>query len=243
MDTEQYQEYALIAQTTGDLPLSRYAPHLADMGLVKLSQLDNKSFFMLGVALQAASRKINWWWVDWLVDGERRYGTAFYQLVELLGEQRPKTIMDYINLGSKDFPMGRRIWRVSVTHYREVRSLPAKAQKVLLSLAEEKKWSSSGTLRAEVKKIRKANKITPPDSEISPANPTENQGGAIEIATPTANPEIDPFSKKLEVSGDKTKVTNALAHFLQQLEKLDYAYYDLKVELVKTSDFVIDNQD
>lgn len=243
MDTEQYQEYALIAQKHDDISLSRYAPQLADMGLVKLSELDNKAFFKLGVGLRLASKKMSWWKVDWLIDAERRFGESFYQLVELVEEQSAKTAMDYIKLGSKDFPMGRRIWRVSVTHYREVRSLPAKAQKVLLALAEEKHWSSSGTLRTEVKKIREADKKRASDSENSPANPTENPGGAIEIATPTANPEIDPFSKKLEVSGDKTKVTNALAHFLQQLEKLDYAYYDLKVELVKTSDFVIDNQD
>lgn len=238
MDKQKYESYALIIQK-GAGNIGQFSPYIQDMGLVGVARLNDTDMLRLGLAISIRKRQVGWLWIDWMIAAEKKWGDLFPEVLALYGEYNVKTITDSINLGKYDFPLAKRKWKLSPTHYREVRSLPIEAQELLLSLAEKKGWSSSGTLRTEVWKIR-----NPGMEKKDPASPSDlnaEDEDTPPLATTLAEAFQTPQNVAFETQGDKPRVANQLALFLQRVEKLEYGYYTLQIALVKTHEFVIDN--
>lgn len=240
MDSESYKKYELLVKT-GSASLNQFTPYVSEMGLIGTHALEDKDFLKLGLAIKIAKRRVGWLWIDFLIDGEKRWGENFAQVIQLFGEFSPKTLIDNINLGKRDFPLPQRKYRLSPAHYRETRSLPAVAQATLLKLAEENQWGSSITLRNEVKKIRE-------QMEPMPTSPADSHADEelAEIDTETSlddeNPDNLSVKWGIETGGDKNQIANQLALFLQRFEYADYGFYTLSIEIIKTGNYVLDNQ-
>lgn len=236
MEAESYKALELITKS-GAPVFSPRSPYASAMGLINTHKLNEKEYFRLGMAVRVANLRGAWYWIDWLIGAKKRWGEDFPQVLLLFGEYNPKSVMDSINLGSWDFPIYKRKWNLSPSHYREVRTLPDSAIATLLSLAEQKKWSSSGTLRDEVRKLR--GNINPP-----PPTPTPDDTPDAEDALPaTTLAEAFKTPQKLTFlkQGSKDDIANLLAGAASRFEKVEYGYYELEIKITKVADFVLDN--
>lgn len=244
MNPDEYRALATVASQPGGISLhhEKWQPYLVEMGLVNTGELDDFAFFKLGVAIHLNKRRVHWQWIDWLIAAEKRFGENFYQLVGLFGEYKPKTIQDYLNLGTRDYPLAERRWKLSVAHYREVRSLPPEARNALMTLAQEHGWGSSITLREEVQKLRGFLQNIPPTANEMTEDFEEEGGGVMDVACLDGKRNLDPSATLLDISGDKAKIANALAQVMQQIEYLPYGFYTVHLQIEKTGDMVLDNR-
>ncbi|MFC3998523.1 LmbU family transcriptional regulator [Nocardiopsis sediminis] len=107
----------------------------------------------IGDHLFRISDAMGWWMGDWLVFGERTYGSRYREALA-------KTSLDYKTLRNyawvaRGFPAARRRAELSFAHHAEVVSLPPGEQDFWLDLAGKGHWSRN-ELRRRMRLSRSA---------------------------------------------------------------------------------------
>lgn len=144
----------------GRLQLDRTARATAK-GLTVAPELPFSGWKRLGEQLGLLSNASSWWVGDWLVYGERRYGSGYREAAEIIGLEY-QTLRNYAWVASV-FPLYRRRDKLSFQHHAEVASLPEEQQEHWLRAAEDNRWSRN-ELRRRLRAVR-----TVRDQEERPA--------------------------------------------------------------------------
>lgn len=228
----------IVTQPIDHKKVAKLQSHMGEMGLIKpelIASVDD--FLMLGAFVHLRKRSQGWQWLDWLACASRRLGDEFYGVVELFGEYDPQYIRDMINLHYR-FPLAARKWKLTYTHYREVMTLPEEAQATLLTLAEQKRWGASKTLRAEVRKLRAELNATESNAEGSNSSDSD-----IDHPDTHDQSSIGNTAKiSVEFEGNMEQVRNRLAYYARQSEDLPMGQYRLVIQLEKIEETVIEGK-
>ncbi len=113
----------------------------------------------LGDGLRRLGQGYQWWIGDWLVAGEKKYGSTFDKAVRITGIER-STLKIYKHT-AKRVQKFNRLNLLSWTHHFQVVDLPADQQKLWLQRAVENGWSKS-ELRAEIAAAKRTDTSDPP---------------------------------------------------------------------------------
>ena len=100
----------------------------------------------VGRKFQHVSGAVNWWLGDWLNEGEKRYGEAYAQAIEVTGHKYDQlTMCAWV---ARQVRFSTRVENLTWTHHRYVAHLDEPAQKTLLTYAAQKELSSRDLLEA-----------------------------------------------------------------------------------------------
>jgi hypothetical protein len=99
-----------------------------------------------------------WWLGDWLVYGERTYGTRYRRAVAVTGLEY-QTLRNYAAVARR-FTVSRRRETLSFQHHAEVCSLPDVEQDAWLASAQAAGWSRN-ELRRRLRAARSASATVP----------------------------------------------------------------------------------
>ncbi|MFC4562786.1 LmbU family transcriptional regulator [Nocardiopsis mangrovi] len=131
----------------------------------------------IGDHLFRISDAMGWWMGDWLIFGERAYGSRYREALA-------RTSLDYKTLRNyawvaRGFPVARRRTELSFAHHAEVVPLPPDEQDFWLDLAEKGRWSRNELRR----RMRHSRSAALPSGTAAPA-PVAPSGG---LAAPSVS--------------------------------------------------------
>lgn len=126
--------------------------HITPMGLEACRKnVSFETWEAFGHRLRQVEAAIQWNLGDWLLWGEAHYGEEFSQALDHT-HWNPLTIMNYTRV-CHTFPIARRIFPLSFSHYQCVMGLPPKKQDELLKQAAHDTWNRA-KLRDQVRQAK-----------------------------------------------------------------------------------------
>jgi hypothetical protein len=121
-------------------------------GLSFSSRMPYEIWSILGPRIAARANTSRWWLGDWLVFGERRYGTRYREAVAATGLDY-QTLRNYAVVARR-FELSRRRDNLSFQHHAEVCALPEAQQERWLDLANQNHWSKQ-ELRLRIRRMKR----------------------------------------------------------------------------------------
>ena len=106
----------------------------------------------LGPRIAVRANASRWWLGDWLVFGERYYGTRYREAIAATGLDY-QTLRNYAVVARR-FELSRRRDNLSFQHHAEVCSLPDPEQEHWLDLATRRHWSKQ-ELRLRIRRMKR----------------------------------------------------------------------------------------
>lgn len=154
----------IVDQTTGEIVSVDGLQFLlpGDVSAVSLDLPEGLSFEAwetIGRQLQSIAKSLMWWLGDWVLYGERHFGEAYVQAMELSGKAENTCLA--AKWVAQKFPSLRRRNDLSWQHHREASSLDEDEAESILNDAQREGWSTRD-LRAEVSRRKTARRIDAP---------------------------------------------------------------------------------
>jgi hypothetical protein len=115
------------------------------------SRMPYELWSALGPRIAARANASRWWLGDWLVFGERHYGSRYRVAIETTGLDY-QTLRNYAMVARR-FEPSRRRDNLSFQHHAELCSLPDQDQDRWLDLAAQHQWSRR-ELRSRLQRCR-----------------------------------------------------------------------------------------
>jgi hypothetical protein len=140
------------SNSLGDRTIDKW-PQRTDVHLDLPENLSLEEWREIGRKLNRASSALKWYVGDWLLHGERKWGSAYTDAINIVG-------LSYDTLArcksiSARFEFRRRRLNLRWSDHREVAALDEKNQEILLDASTDGKWSRE-RLRDEVRKLQEA---------------------------------------------------------------------------------------
>jgi len=136
-------------------------------GLILPVQMSFDAWHELGHRVFRIADCSSWWIGDWLVYGEREYGSHRYERAIRDLSLDYQTLRNYAWVARK-FPLSRRRDSLSLGHHAEVAALAEAEQDIWLMRAERLGWSRN-ELRRRLRAERQAARGAAPGNESTPS--------------------------------------------------------------------------